>query len=93
MLLGISRYDTAETASWLRENAWTFPLLVDGAEVVRSYGIANAAMDYRPDRAGLPHPATILIDKQGTVRFKNVWEDYKKRTSPQTILEELDKLK
>jgi peroxiredoxin len=92
VLIGISRYDAAETASWLESNPWSFPLLVDGAPVVRRYGIVNPAQDQRPGREGLPHPATFIIDKEGVIRFINVWEDYKKRTSAQTILEELDKI-
>ena len=30
--------------------------------------------------------------RRGFVRLKNVWENYKKRTSPDIILRELDKL-
>jgi peroxiredoxin len=46
----------------------------------------------RPKTAGIPHPATFIIDAEGFIRLKNVWEDYKKRTSPDIILRELDKL-
>jgi peroxiredoxin len=46
----------------------------------------------RPEHQGIPHPATILIDKEGMVRFVNVWEDYRQRTKPETILEELKSL-
>ena len=45
-----------------------------------------------PQAAGIPHPATVIIDAEGIVRFKNVWEDYKKRTPLKIMLEELDKL-
>jgi peroxiredoxin len=92
MLLGISKYDAAETASWLEANPWTFPLLSEGSDVIVRYGLRNPAMDGRPDRAGLPHPATIIVDKNGLVSFVNVWEDYKKRTTPAAILEALDKV-
>ena len=42
---------------------------------------------------GIPHPATIVIDKEGIVRFVNIWVDYRKRTAPETIVSELEKLR
>ena len=92
MLLVVSKYDAEETASWVQSNDWTFPILVDGREVIEAYGILNESALSRPKAAGIPHPATFIIDTKGVVRFKNVWEDYKKRTSPETMLKELDKL-
>jgi peroxiredoxin len=47
----------------------------------------------KPGREGLPHPATLIIDKEGVIRFKNVWVNYKQRTSIDTILGELEKIK
>ena len=41
---------------------------------------------------GIPHPATIIVDKTGVVRFINVWVNYRKRTSPATIIEELRRI-
>ncbi|GMR22134.1 MAG: hypothetical protein BMS9Abin37_0462 [Acidobacteriota bacterium] len=92
MLLGISKYDAAETASWLEENDWTFPLLCDGEPVIESYGLLNPDVA-RESMKGIPHPATIIIDKQGKVRFVNVWVDYRQRTSPKIIVEELKKIR
>jgi peroxiredoxin len=46
----------------------------------------------KPGREGLPHPATIIIDKEGKVRFVNVWVNYRERTPVATILAELEKL-
>ena len=31
IILGISQYDAAETASWLEEQNWSYPILCDGA--------------------------------------------------------------
>lgn len=89
--MAISKYDAQETASWLEHNNWDFPLLCDGEEVIRAYGVLNETVQ-NIENEGLPHPATVIIDKDGFVRFKNVWVDYRKRTSVATILEELDKL-
>ena len=60
--------------------------------MIELYGLKNPAFG-RPEHEGIPHPATIVIDKEGTVRFVNVWEDYRQRTAPETILEELEKLR
>lgn len=90
-MLGISKYDAAETARWLEENDWSFPLLVEGGEAIEAYGLTNPQVR-REEHRGIPHPATVIIDTSGIVRFVNVWEDYRKRTSPETILEELKKL-
>ena len=81
-----------ETARWIEKNGWTFPVLSDGAEVIARYGLTNPAVK-RQEHRGIPHPATIILDKGGTVRFVNIWEDYRKRTSPETIVEELGKLR
>ena len=91
MVLGISKYDVEETASWLEEQNWTFPLLCNGADVIETYGLTNPSVG-RESMQGIPHPATIIVDKEGVVRFVNVWVDYKKRTSADTILAELEKL-
>ena len=88
----MSKYDAEETASWLEENEWTFPILCNGRDVIEQYNLVNESQQ-RPGREGIPHPATIIIDPEGRVRFKNVWIDYKKRTPVGTIIEELDKLK
>ena len=88
MVLGISKYDAEETASWLEENEWSFPILVDGQSVIEDYGLMNPDPP-RPAMAGIPHPATIIIDKDGTIRFINVWVNYRERTPPATILKEL----
>jgi len=59
--------------------------------VIQSYGLLNAPQE-KSDREGIPHPATIIIDKDGTIKFVNVWVNYRERTSLETILSEVDKL-
>jgi peroxiredoxin len=50
--------------------------------VIDRYGILN------PDgsRRGIPHAATFVIDKQGTVRWRDVETDYKVRPTNAAIL-------
>jgi peroxiredoxin len=54
----------------------------DPVAVIDRYGILN------PDgsRRGIPHPATYVIDKQGTVRWRDVQTDYKVRPTNKAIL-------
>lgn len=81
-------YDAAETRTWLSENDWSFPILVDGANAITAYGIRNTDHD-GTDREGLAHPATIIVDTEGVVRFVNVWVNYRDRTPPEEILEQI----
>ena len=91
MLFGISKYDAEETKKWLAENDWSYPLLVDGGSAIEAYSLTNPDVS-RESMQGIPHPATIIIDKSGVVRFVNVWVNYRERTAPSTIVEELKKL-
>ncbi|TDI42760.1 MAG: redoxin domain-containing protein [Acidobacteria bacterium] len=91
IILGVSKYDAAETASWLEEQDWSYPILCDGAEAIDAYGLVNPDVT-RESMQGIPHPATIIVDKEGIVRFVSVWVNYRERTPPAIIIEELKKL-
>lgn len=67
------------------------PILCDGGPVIKDYNLFNEAQQ-KEEMKGIPHPATIIIDREGQVRFQNVWVNYRERTSPEAILKELDKL-
>jgi len=85
VLLVISKYDAAETASWLAENKWTMPVLVDGRSVMERYGILNAQALDDPDRAGIPHPTTLILNPFGLIQWKQTSEDDRERTSREAI--------
>ena len=40
----------------------------------------------------VPHPTTVIIDKEGVVRYMRVDTDYKVRPSVAELLEALDQL-
>ncbi len=62
----------------------TFPLLEDqGHKVIDRYGLFN------PQGKGWPHPATYVIDTQGSVRWKFVEVNYKVRPTNAEILDAL----
>jgi len=80
--------DTEERLGALWESeGLTFPSLRDPeAEVIRSYGILNEG------HPPLPHPATIVIDRDGIVRWLEVDEDYRVRPASSTVVEALEGL-
>jgi peroxiredoxin len=86
VVLVISKYDAEETASWLAENEWTMPFLVDGRPVIELYGILNEEALTNEDHAGIPHPTTVIIDKSGRIQWKQTWMNYRERTSPETMI-------
>lgn len=58
-----------------------------GHRVIDRYGIWN------PAGRGWPHPATYVIDRQGTVRWKVVETDFRIRPSNEQILQALQGLR
>ena len=80
--------DTEERLQGLwQDQGFAFPGLRDPeAEVIRRYGILNEA------NPPLPHPATLVIDEEGVVRWLEVDEDYRVRPATDTVLEALASL-
>ncbi len=58
-----------------------------GHRVIDRYGIWN------PAGKGWPHPTTLVIDRQGIVRWKFVEVDYRVRPKNEQILEALGQLR
>jgi peroxiredoxin len=64
-----------------------FPFLSDADHrVIDRYGLLN-------DKANrvMPHPATLVIDKAGVLRWRFIEVDYKVRPSNETVLAEVKK--
>jgi peroxiredoxin len=57
-----------------------------GHRVIDRYGLVN------PQGRGWPHPTTLVIDRQGVVRWKFVEVDYRVRPTNEQILEALGRL-
>lgn len=57
-----------------------YTFLVDpDAEVIDRYGLRNP--DHPPSYGVAPHPAALVIDREGVIRYKRVDVDYKVRPS------------
>ena len=71
-----------------------YPLLSDkGSKTIDAYGIRNKKMDGRGDVAGVPHPGTYILDKEGTVRAKLFLERYQVRHTTEELLKAVEKAK
>jgi peroxiredoxin len=85
VLIGIHGYPPAEAKTWQEKLGLTFPLASDTSLVVmKAYEVYNKNV--------IPHPTTIIIDKTGVIRFREVHENYKERTSVENILAALKAL-
>lgn len=72
----IARDDPAKLAEMAEENGLGFPVLRDpeGKTIVR-YGLRNEDVD----QAVLPHPAALVIDREGKVAWRRVDTNYRER--------------
>ncbi len=65
-----------------------FALLSDlDGELMRRFGTRNTFAGGR-----LPHPAVIIIDSIGRLRFRSIDRDFRRRTTVRTILNVIDQL-
>jgi peroxiredoxin len=63
-----------------------FPFLSDpGHRVIGRYGLLNPG-----NARGIPHPTTLVIDRQGVVRWKFIEIDYRIRPTNEMVLEALE---
>jgi peroxiredoxin len=86
VLIAIHGYAPEDAKAWHKDLGITSPLASDSDLVVmKAYEV------YNKDR--IPHPTTIIIDKTGVIRMREVHENYKERTGVEKILAVLQRLK
>ena len=67
-----------------------FSLLSDTrGELIDAYGTRNR---FASAPSLVPHPAVIILDHEGNVRFKSIDRNYKRRTTMRTLLTRLEEL-
>lgn len=82
MVWSISPDEPDRLRAYRDDKGITIPLLVDGdSSVIRSYGILNEK------QGAVPHPTVVLVDREGTVRFFHLDENYRRRPPVDTLLE------
>jgi peroxiredoxin len=79
--------DTPEESRDLSNKAgYTFPLLSDrNAEVIRRYDLLHKGAG--EGGRDIARPAELLVDRTGTVRWRNLTEDFRVRATPEKMLE------
>ena len=79
--------DTPEESRDLSSKAgYTFPLLSDrNADVIRRYDLLHKGAG--EGGRDIARPAELLVDRSGTVRWRNLTEDFRVRATPETMLE------
>lgn len=83
----VSPDDVKKLRRFQQEEGLDFPVLLDTDNKVSAmYGLINEA------NPGVPHPTTVIIDKQGVIRYLRVDIDYKVRPSVDELLDALDQL-
>jgi len=81
-----------QSADLARKAGYTFPLLSDrDAAVIRQYDLLHKGAGMKG--ADVARPAEFLLDRTGTVRWRNLTEDYRVRARVEEMLEEARKLR
>lgn len=58
--------------------------------MIDRYGLRNP--DHPPSHGVAPHPAALVIDREGTIRFKRVDVDYRVRATSSELVEAVREL-
>ena len=89
-LVAVSPEPPATSAALAAELGLRFPLLSDAdGQVINRFGTRNG---YMGGGSVLPHPSVFVIDAGGTIRFRSIDKNYKKRTTVRAIVGALEDL-
>jgi peroxiredoxin len=78
------------TREHIGKMGWTYTFLSDpGAKVIRDYGLLHAVSKEQE----IARPGEFLIDPTGTVRWRDLTEDYRVRARPASVIEAFDRVK
>ncbi len=93
-LVSIS-YDSVDVLKdFHNKHEMQFDLLSDeGSEIIKAFGILNTDMKPGSRAYGIPNPAIYIVSSEGRVIKILSEEGYKKRPSPELILETINKNK
>lgn len=89
--VAISVDTPAQSAGLARKAGYTFPILSDrDGAVIRRYDLEHKGAGMGGQ--SVARPAEFLIDRNGTVRWRNLTEDYRVRARVETMVEEAAKM-
>jgi peroxiredoxin len=88
--VAISVDPPAVTREHVGKMGWTYTFLSDpGTKAIRSYGLLHVVSEEQK----LARPGEFLIDPTGTVRWRDLTEDYRIRARPESVIEAFDRFK
>lgn len=77
----------AVSADLAKKAGYTFPILSDpDGAVIRRYGLTHEGAGI--DGQDVARPAEFLLDRGGTVRWRNLTDDYRVRARVEQMLEQ-----
>ena len=85
--MAISVDAPAVSAELARKAGYTFPILSDpDGAVISKYGLTHKGAGIGGQ--DVARPAEFLLDRTGTIRWRNLTEDYRVRARPEQVLEQ-----
>jgi peroxiredoxin len=88
-IVAISVDSPDESRKLCRSQGYTFPLLSDPhAATIRAYGVLHTHGG--EEGRDIARPAEFLVDRTGTIRWKNLTENLLARLRPETVLGAID---
>ena len=79
------------TRAHLAKVGWTYTFLADPqADVLRRYDLLQPG-EGRAGTAGIARPAELLVDPTGTVRWRDLTDDFRVRARPESVLAAFDR--
>ena len=86
-LIAIS-YDAPETLKKFADSRGIrFPLIADpGSAIIKRYGLLNDTVDPKSSTYGIPHPGTLILDRNGVVQSRFFEDAYQERYTAAAIL-------
>ena len=85
----IANDDVDNLREYRAEQGFEFPFLLDpAAEVIQAWGLLNEA----DSDSRIPHPAVVVLDVDGVVRYLYVETNYRLRPPAADVIEQLRQL-
>jgi peroxiredoxin len=83
--------DQEQNATLSRQLGLEYPILADPElAAIRAYGLVDAGAG--PDGRDIAHTASVLLDRDGIVRWRVVSDNVRRRPTPATVLAAIDAL-
>ncbi len=84
----VANDDPDKLRAYREQEGFEFPFLIDpGADAIQAWGLLNEA----DSDSLIPHPAVVILDVDGIVRYLFVETNYRLRPPAAEVIEELQR--